>query len=248
VKKNLAAFRYIDENVIPISVAGSAVHPLDDGVEYVSSLGFFFKRLIDIVFSIVVIVFGFPFYLLIAAMIKLSSPGPVLFVQKRVGQNGKLFKFYKFRTMTQDNDDEVHRNFTENFIKGKVMESGCCQGKQPAFKIAKDPRVTSVGKFLRRTSLDELPQFLNVLKGEMSLVGPRPPLPYELTHYKEWHKKRLLAKPGLTGYWQINGRSAVPFDEMVMLDLYYYEHWSLLLDLKIIFGTVPVMLKGSGGF
>lgn len=248
MKKNLAAFRYIDENVIPISVAGSTVHALDDSAEYTNSLGFFFKRAIDIVFSLFVIVFGFPFYLLIAAMIKLSSPGPVLFIQERIGQNGKRFKFYKFRTMTQDNNDEAHRNFTENFIKGKLMESGCCQGHQPMFKIAKDPRVTSVGRFLRRTSLDELPQFLNVLKGEMSIVGPRPPLPYEIAHYKEWHKKRLLAKPGLTGFWQVNGRSTVPFDEMVMLDLYYYENWSLLLDLKIILRTVPVMLMGSGGF
>jgi len=211
------------------------------------SIGFFFKRVIDIFFSLFVIVFGIPFYLLIAVMIKLSSPGPVLFVQERIGQHGKKFRFYKFRTMTQDNDDEAHRNFTENFIKGKLMENNCCQGHRPMFKISKDPRVTSVGRFLRKTSLDELPQFLNILKGEMSIVGPRPPLPYELKHYKEWHKKRLLAKPGLTGFWQVNGRSTVPFDEMVMLDLYYYENWSLLLDLKIILRTVPVMLMGSGG-
>ncbi|MFH1755294.1 MAG: sugar transferase [Candidatus Latescibacterota bacterium] len=248
MKKNLAAFRYIDENVIPISVAGSAVHPHDDSAEYVNSLGFFFKRVIDVAFSIFVIIFGLPFYMLIAAMIKLSSTGPVLFVQERVGQNGKNFKFYKFRTMTEGNNDDAHRDFTENFIKGKVMESGCCQGHRPVFKIAEDPRITSVGRFLRKTSLDEFPQFINVLKGEMSLVGPRPPLPYELKHYREWHKKRLLAKPGLTGLWQVNGRSTVPFDEMVALDLIYYENWSLLLDLKIILRTVPVMLIGSGGF
>jgi exopolysaccharide biosynthesis polyprenyl glycosylphosphotransferase len=208
------------------------------------------KRMIDIVFSAFVIVFGFPFFLLIAAMIKLSSPGPVLFTQQRVGQFGKEFKFYKFRTMAEGNDDRAHREFTKSFINGKMSENGGSNGKgdKPIFKIAGDPRVTTFGRFLRRTSLDELPQFLNVLKGEMSIVGPRPPLPYELSHYKEWHKKRLLAKPGLTGLWQVSGRSTVTFDEMVKLDLHYFENWSLLLDLKIILRTVPVMLIGSGGF
>jgi lipopolysaccharide/colanic/teichoic acid biosynthesis glycosyltransferase len=116
------------------------------------------------------------------------------------------------------------------------------------FKLKNDPRVTAIGRFLRRTSLDELPQFINVLRGEMSLVGPRPPLAYELAHYKEWHRGRLAVKPGLTGLWQVSGRSTVPFDEMVMLDLYYIENWSLALDMKIILRTVPVMVFGLGGY
>jgi len=248
VKKNLAAFRYIDEKVIPMAMPRTSILSRDDTSENSSSFGLFLKRVIDVVFAAFVIVFGFPFYMMIAALIKLNSSGPVLFVQERVGLGGKKFKFYKFRTMTVDNNDEAHRNFTENFIKGRVMDNGSSPGDRVVFKIAEDPRVTGVGKFLRKTSLDELPQFINVLRGEMSLVGPRPPIDYEIHHYKEWHKRRLLAKPGLTGLWQVSGRSTVPFDEMVMLDLYYYENWSLLLDLKIILRTVPVMLIGSGGF
>ena len=248
MKKNLAAFRYIDEKVIPMAMPRSSILSMDYTSENTSSFGLLLKRVIDVVFAAFVIVFGFPFYMMIAALIKLNSSGPVLFVQERVGHGGKKFKFYKFRTMTVDNNDEAHRNFTENFIKGRVMDNGSSQGDREVFKIAEDPRVTSVGKFLRKTSLDELPQFINVLRGEMSLVGPRPPIDYEINHYQEWHKKRLLAKPGLTGLWQVSGRSSVPFDEMVMLDLYYYENWSLLLDLKIILRTVSVMLIGSGGF
>jgi lipopolysaccharide/colanic/teichoic acid biosynthesis glycosyltransferase len=207
------------------------------------------KRFIDVGFSAFVLIFGFPFFLLIAVLIKLTSSGSVLHVQDRVGLNGRQFRFYKFRTMMAGSDDELHRDFTKNFINGKVMENGSSNREEkPLFKIAKDPRVTSMGRFLRRTSLDELPQFINVLRGEMSIVGPRPPLRYELSHYKEWHKKRLLVKPGLTGLWQVSGRSTVPFDEMVTLDLYYIRNWSLLFDLKIILRTVPVMLKGSGGY
>jgi len=231
-----------------MTIPGSLILSTEDTSEKSSSVGLFFKRVIDVVFSTFVIVFGLPFYMMIAALIKLNSSGPVLFVQDRIGQGGKKFKFYKFRTMNINNNDEVHRNFTENFIKGRVMENGSAQSDRVVFKLAEDPRVTPVGRFLRKTSLDELPQLINVFRGEMSLVGPRPPIDYEIEHYQEWHKKRLLAKPGLTGLWQVSGRSTVPFDEMVMLDLYYYENWSLLLDLKIILRTVPVMLMGSGGF
>jgi exopolysaccharide biosynthesis polyprenyl glycosylphosphotransferase len=248
VKKDLAAFRYIDEKVIPMSLPDSSILSSVEANDKSLSIGRFFKRAIDIVSASFVIIFGFPFYIMIAALIKLNSPGPVIYVQNRIGRDGKKFKFYKFRTMTVNNNDEVHRNFTESFIKGKVMENGSSRDDRVVFKLAEDPRITSVGRFLRKTSLDELPQFVNVLRGEMSLVGPRPPIDYEIEHYQEWHKKRLLAKPGLTGLWQVSGRSTVPFDEMVMLDLYYYENWSLLLDLKIILRTVPVMLTGSGGF
>jgi lipopolysaccharide/colanic/teichoic acid biosynthesis glycosyltransferase len=189
---------------------------------------------------------GLPFYGLIAILIKLTSEGPVLFVQDRVGRDGSPFKFYKFRTMLVDNSDAEHRSFAAEFIKGRMMNDA--EAKRPVFKLQNDPRVTSIGRFLRKTSLDELPQFINVLRGDMTLVGPRPPLAYELAHYKEWHRGRLTVKPGLTGLWQVSGRSTVPFDEMVMLDLYYIENWSLALDLKIIMRTVPVMLFGLGGY
>lgn len=248
MKKNLAAFRYSDQKVIPLyatdAIRGaSAVIPLTGS----SRTGAAAKRAFDILFTLCVALLGLPFYLLIAALIKLTSEGPVLFVQERVGQDGRSFKFYKFRTMLVDNNDNQHRSFAEDFIKGRLM-SEAESGDRPVFKLKNDPRVTSIGRFLRKTSLDELPQFINVLRGEMTLVGPRPPLAYELAHYKEWHRGRLAVKPGLTGLWQVSGRSTVPFDEMVMLDLYYIENWSLALDVKIILRTVPVMLFGLGGY
>jgi len=246
VKKNLAAFRYSDQKVIPLyatdAIRGaSPVIPMTEQAR----AGGFMKRAFDVTFTLLVAALGLPFYLLIAVLIKLTSEGPVLFVQERVGQDGRTFRFFKFRTMLVDNSDHQHRSFAEDFIKGRLMsegEDGC------VFKLQNDPRVTSIGRFLRKTSLDELPQFINVLRGEMTLVGPRPPLAYELAHYKEWHRGRLAVKPGLTGLWQVSGRSTVPFDEMVMLDLYYIENWSLALDLKIILRTVPVMLFGLGGY
>ena len=150
--------------------------------------------------------------------------------------------------MIENGDDEEHRTFCKNFIKGSVAQEETLPNGKKVFKIIKDPRVTSIGRFLRKTSLDELPQFINVLKGEMSLVGPRPPITYELAHYKERDKERLKTKPGLTGLWQVSGRSTVPFDEMVKLDVDYINNWSLLLDVKIILRTIPVMLFGVGGF
>jgi exopolysaccharide biosynthesis polyprenyl glycosylphosphotransferase len=246
VKKNLAAFRYSDQKVIPLyatdAVRGaSAIIPLGEQAR----AGGWTKRAFDVGFSLLVAVLGLPFYALIALLIKLTSEGPVLFVQERVGQEGRTFKFYKFRTMLVDSNDHQHRSFAEDFIKGRLMSDGE-DGR--VFKLQNDPRVTTIGRFLRKTSLDELPQFINVLRGEMTLVGPRPPLAYELAHYKEWHRGRLVVKPGLTGLWQVSGRSTVPFDEMVMLDLYYIENWSLALDLKIMLRTVPVMLFGLGGY
>ena len=248
MKKNLAAFRYSEQKVIPLyatdAIRGaSPVIPLADHARASA----WTKRAFDITFTLMVAVLGMPFYLLIAAFIKLTSEGPVLFVQERVGLDGRTFRFFKFRTMLVDNNDHQHRSFAEDFIKGRLM-SESEEGDRPVFKLKNDPRVTSIGRFLRKTSLDELPQFINVLRGEMTLVGPRPPLAYELAHYKEWHRGRLAVKPGLTGLWQVSGRSTVPFDEMVMLDLYYIENWSLALDLKIIARTVPVMLFGLGGY
>jgi lipopolysaccharide/colanic/teichoic acid biosynthesis glycosyltransferase len=149
--------------------------------------------------------------------------------------------------MVVDNSDTLHRDFAQDFITGRLMQDTAGESKR-VFKIQHDPRVTSIGRFLRKSSLDELPQFINVLRGEMTLVGPRPPLAYELAHYKEWHRGRLAVKPGLTGLWQVSGRSTVPFDEMVMLDLYYIENWSLTLDVKIILRTIPVMVFGFGGY
>jgi exopolysaccharide biosynthesis polyprenyl glycosylphosphotransferase len=246
VKKNLAAYRYIDEKVIPLYLAESSGGAIDETIPKTSTLEIMLKRVFDIAFSGLIMVFGLPFYMLIALLIKMTSDGPVLFVQERVGVDGEPFRLYKFRTMMNGNSDKVHRAFAEEFIKGNMKEEE--QSDSNVFKIKKDPRVTSIGRFLRKTSLDELPQFINVLKGEMSVVGPRPPLTYEIDHYQEWHKKRLAVKPGLTGLWQVSGRSTVPFDEMVMLDLYYIENWSLLLDMKIVMSTVPVMLAGSGGY
>jgi lipopolysaccharide/colanic/teichoic acid biosynthesis glycosyltransferase len=247
VKKNFAEFR-LAEKVIPFAHIETRRGGGGTSRLQVPCLGRSCKRVVDVLFSLFVIVFGMPFYLLIAVLIKLTSEGPVLFVQERVGKNEQPFSFYKFRTMTVDCNDESHRNFAKNFINGKDGGAVLDDSGRRLFKMASDPRVTSIGRFLRRTSLDELPQFINVLKGEMTLVGPRPPLVYELPHYQEWHRKRLTVKPGLTGLWQVSGRSTVPFEEMVKLDINYIDNWSFLLDLKIILRTIPVMLFGLGGY
>lgn len=208
----------------------------------------FIKRAGDIAVSILVIFFGFPFFLAIAIFIKLTSKGPVFFKQERIGEDGKTFILLKLRTMRVDADDSHHKEFCEQFIKGNLSEEKVDNGDEKVYKIVDDPRITGIGKFLRKSSLDELPQFLNILKGEMTLVGPRPPLKYEYKHYDNWHKLRLKVRPGLTGLWQVSGRSSVSFQEMVMLDLYYIENWSLMMDIKIVLRTIPVMLKGSGGY
>jgi len=247
VKKDFAEMRIVDEKVIRLPFEASIGSRIDD-VPVASLWSLRCKRAIDLAFAMFVLVFGLPFYALIAILIKLTTEGPVLFVQDRVGKDEVPFKLYKFRTMGVGNSDDEHRHFTESFIKGNVSARNEDGNGRTLFKLTVDPRVTSIGKFLRRTSLDELPQFINVFKGEMSLVGPRPPLTYELEHYQEWHKGRLAAKPGLTGLWQVSGRSTVPFEEMVHLDLLYIRNWSLLLDVKIILRTIPVMLFGLGGY
>lgn len=248
--KKIAEYGFAEEKVIPFphiesAASGGADHAVS---RQASRVARGMKRVVDVVFSLFVLIFGFPFYTLIAVLIKLTSEGPVLFVQDRVGKEGRPFKFYKFRTMTVGNNDNLHRDFARNFINGDSKGHLDGGNGRRVYKITSDPRVTSIGRFLRRTSLDELPQFINVFKGEMTLVGPRPPLGYELPHYKDWHKKRLTVKPGLTGLWQVSGRSTVPFDEMVRLDMQYIENWSFLLDLKIILRTIPVMLFGLGGY
>ena len=203
------------------------------------------KRTFDLIFAALAILLLLPLWLLIALLIKLDSKGPVFYTQERVGMDGRLFLLYKFRTMQANADAELHREYQRAFIAGRA-EANLGNETKPTYKLLADPRITRIGKILRRTSLDEVPQLLNVLSGDMSLVGPRPPIPYEVEAYELWHRKRLDMKPGLTGLWQVSGRNRLPFEEMVRLDLYYIENWSLLLDLEIILRTGFVMLAGEG--
>jgi lipopolysaccharide/colanic/teichoic acid biosynthesis glycosyltransferase len=203
------------------------------------------KKLMDITGSLSALVFFSPIFLIIAAAIKLTSDGPVFFMQERMGLNGKIFTFLKFRSMYNNSDHSRHKDYITEFI-GEGKDNGNTPG---VYKLSNDPRITSIGGFLRKTSLDELPQFINVLKGEMSLVGPRPPIPYECELYDIWHRRRLLsAKPGITGLWQVSGRSSTTFDEMVRLDLKYINGWSLWLDIKLLLKTPLVILTGKGAY
>jgi lipopolysaccharide/colanic/teichoic acid biosynthesis glycosyltransferase len=207
------------------------------------------KRALDVLGSLIAILMALPLFLLTAAAVKLSSPGPILFRQERVGQFGKRFMFLKFRSMYVDNDPTAHREFLKQLIDGN--NGNACSGNKEdgTYKITHDPRVTPVGRWLRKLSLDEFPQFINVLKGEMSLVGPRPPIPYECEHYDIWHRRRVTeAKPGITGLWQVEGRSSLPFDEAVRLDIKYIREWSLWLDIKIILKTPGAVLMCKGAY
>jgi exopolysaccharide biosynthesis polyprenyl glycosylphosphotransferase len=203
------------------------------------------KRASDLCMSAAAIVLLLPLWVLIAVLIKLDSKGPVFYTQERVGMDGRLFLLYKFRTMSPGADSQIHREYQKAFIAGRA-EANLGDESRPTYKLLADPRITRVGKWLRRTSLDEVPQLLNVLMGDMSVVGPRPPIQYEVEAYDLWHRKRLDMKPGLTGLWQVSGRNRLPFEEMVRLDLFYIENWSLWLDLKIILRTGLVMLGGEG--
>ncbi len=203
------------------------------------------KRLSDLLIASLMLVGLSPFWFFIALLIKLDSKGPVFYAQERVGMDGRIFLVYKFRTMRVDADSNIHREYQRKFIAGHA-EANVGDADRPAYKLRDDPRITRVGQWLRRFSLDEVPQLLNVLHGEMSVVGPRPPIPYEVEAYELRHRKRLDMKPGLTGLWQVSGRNRLPFEEMVKLDLFYIENWSLLFDLKIIMRTVIVMLRGDG--
>ena len=207
------------------------------------------KRATDVAGSSMALIILSPIFLAIAVAIKLSSPGPILFRQKRVGQYGVPFTFLKFRSMYSGNDSQVHMEYVKRFIAGNVNPGAPEEPGKVVYKITEDPRVTRVGRFLRNTSLDELPQFLNVLRGEMSLVGPRPPLPYELEAYDIWHRRRLLeVRPGITGLWQVNGRSRLRFDDMVRLDLQYAKAWSLWLDIKILLQTPRAVFSREGAY
>lgn len=194
------------------------------------------KRTVDIVVSLIAILVCIPLTVIIAIGIKLGSKGTLLFKQARVGQNGRLFILYKFRSM-YENADEIKQSL------GHMNEA-----KGPIFKIKRDPRITKLGAILRKTSLDELPQFINVLRGEMSLVGPRPPLPLEVDKYTDYQRGRLAVRPGLTCLWQVQGRSSVSFDRWVELDLEYIRRQSLWLDLTILLKTIPAVLKGTGAW
>jgi exopolysaccharide biosynthesis polyprenyl glycosylphosphotransferase len=205
------------------------------------------KRAIDIVGAIVGMLLFMPVMLITALAIKATSPGPVIFKQARLGKQGIPFTFYKFRSMHMNTDDQIHREYIRDFIQGDHAKANQGDGEKPFFKIKSDPRITSVGKFIRKTSIDELPQFFNVLKGDMSLVGPRPPLAYEAEKYQAWHLRRILEmKPGITGLWQVEGRSKTDWDDTVRLDIHYIQNWSLLFDLKILVKTVKEVIKGRG--
>ncbi|MGB9233846.1 MAG: sugar transferase [Terriglobales bacterium] len=205
------------------------------------------KRMIDVVGTLFLLLLLSPVFLIIAAAIKLTSRGPVLFRQKRIGEHGTPFTFLKFRSMYVNNDSSEHREYVRQLIEGRAEKKSANGNGIGVFKLTNDPRITPVGKFLRRSSLDELPQLINVLRGEMSLVGPRPPVPYEVEAYATWHRRRLLeAKPGITGLWQVYGRSRVEFDDMVRLDLRYARNCSPLLDLKILLQTPKAVIGGDG--
>jgi lipopolysaccharide/colanic/teichoic acid biosynthesis glycosyltransferase len=218
------------------------------------NLYFACKRCVDVVLAGLLLVLLLPLMLLIAVLIKLDSPGPIIFVHERVGAKRQSFgrkaawvirnfSFYKFRSMVQNADPSLHEAYIRDFVEGRARASKENGGK---FKLTNDPRVTRVGRILRRSSLDELPQLINVLRGEMSLVGPRPVPPYEVARYRNGDHKRLAAPPGITGLWQVNGRCQVSFEEMIRMDQQYIRNASLWLDLKILFLTIPAVLSGKG--
>ncbi len=196
----------------------------------------FLKRVFDLTVGLIALALFVPLFPIIALMIKLDAPGPILFKQDRVGKNGQIFKFYKFRSM----EKEAERRKTD--IADLNEQDG------PLFKIKLDPRITSVGKFLRRSSFDEIPQILNVLKGDMSVVGPRPQMPEEVAHYQPWHRERLRVVPGITCYWQISGRSHIGFNEWMRLDIEYLRTRSFLTDLVIFFKTIPAVIARKGAY
>jgi lipopolysaccharide/colanic/teichoic acid biosynthesis glycosyltransferase len=202
------------------------------------------KRAMDMAGSCFALLMSAPMFVIIAVAIRMTSKGAIFFRQKRVGIDGREFTLYKFRTMRADNDPSQHREYMAKLIAG-VAEKVPAEGKG-VYKLANDSRITPIGKLLRKTSMDELPQFLNVLKGDMSLVGPRPGIAYEVAAYKPWHRRRVLqVKPGITGLWQVTARSQVGFDEMVRLDLRYAEGWSPWLDFKILMRTPAAVVKGA---
>jgi lipopolysaccharide/colanic/teichoic acid biosynthesis glycosyltransferase len=217
-------------------------------VERKKKLSLLVKRVMDVCGAAAALAILSPAFLILAAMVKATSQGPVFFRQQRVGRYGVNFEFLKFRSMYVSTDAAIHKEYVRNFIAGKAAASTDVT-KKTVYKITNDPRVTWIGKIMRRTSLDEIPQFWNVMRGEMSLVGPRPPIPYEIEAYDIWHRRRLLeSRPGITGLWQVHGRSKTTFDEMVRLDLQYSRMWSPMLDVKILLQTPRAVLSGDGAY
>lgn len=207
------------------------------------------KRALDVAGSLLGLIILAPLLLIISLLVKLTSRGPVLFRQTRLGRYGQQFTFLKFRSMYVNNDDSQHKEYVSSFIAGKAMRNQSANRKYSGYKVIDDPRITPLGRFLRKTSIDELPQLLNVLKGEMSLVGPRPPLPYECACYSIWHTRRIIdAKPGITGLWQVCGRSRTTFDDMVRLDLRYARRWSFALDVLILLRTFIAVFSRAGAY
>ena len=218
-------------------------------VEEKKKLSLLVKRAMDVCGAATALAILSPAFLVLAALVKITSKGPVFFRQQRVGRYGLNFEFLKFRSMYVSTDAAIHKEYVRNFIAGKTAASSGDGTKKTVYKITNDPRVTWIGKIMRRTSLDEIPQFWNVLCGEMSLVGPRPPIPYEIEAYDIWHRRRLLeSRPGITGLWQVHGRSKTTFDEMVRLDLQYSRMWSPMLDVKILLQTPRAVLSGDGAY
>ncbi|MCK4359994.1 MAG: sugar transferase [Candidatus Cloacimonetes bacterium] len=203
------------------------------------------KRIIDIIFSLLFLIYFLPIFFIIAILIILGSKGPILFKAMSIGKNGRRFIYYKFRTMFIDFNEDLHREYIDKLISGDL---GLAKGNYK-FKLKMDPRITPIGKFLRKYYLDEIPQFINVLKGDMSLIGPRPAFEFEVNNYKEWQKERLKVKPGITGLWQTEriNSTFIDFDEMIKMDIIYVRRKSILLDLKILFKTIFVVLKGEAG-
>ena len=202
----------------------------------------FAKRLLDIIVSALAISLLLPVFVVLGMVICLDSPGPALFRQRRVGQHGKLFTCLKFRTLYHNANEEVHRQAIRRLWAGERLSAD----PNSPYKLTEDSRVSRVGRWLRRTSLDELPQLFNVLRGEMSLVGPRPAIPYELEHFQEWHHERHDVKPGITGAWQVGGRGRLNLEDMLKLDVEYARTWSIWTDLKLIVLTIPFVVRGGG--
>lgn len=236
------------DGALPDQPNGSVLYP-DINPDQAAKANLGIKRAMDVVGGLLALAIISPLWLAIVIAIKVSSKGPVFFRQHRVGQYGRHFTFLKFRSMYVDNDPAVHKEYVTNLINGKATPEQSREKGESLYKLINDKRITRVGRFLRRTSLDELPQLLNVLEGEMSLVGPRPAIPYEVTAYQTWHRRRVLeVKPGITGLWQVNGRSRVKFDDMVRLDLQYAKSWTPWLDFKILLLTPRAVVMGTGAY
>lgn len=211
-------------------------HLLDQHISFQS----FAKRLFDIMTAAMLLILTSPILIIVALAIKFDSRGPIIFKQVRIGKYQKKFNFYKFRSMYVGSNEAIHRDYIKNLLTKESEEK---HEGLTTYKLTHDPRITRVGAFIRKTSIDELPQLINVLEGQMSMIGPRPAISYEIEYHDKDMLKRFSVKPGITGLWQVNGRSALTYRQMVEMDLYYIEHWSLWLDIKIAFKTLPQILR-----